>query len=155
MGWITLSLRKLSLRAQISDLELQDITLSRQLRGVHRHLSYEKSIFNSDKKNELAEAKAAYDEIRNKRPSVDSDEYKEWSQQYADAKEEYESKKTDINDYYDNIMSQIEEDATDKETDIQEEQTTIEAELEAMRQELQVVSEQISSDIQESKVSLK
>jgi len=155
MGWVTLSLRKLTLRTQINDFELQDITLSRQLRTTQRHRAYDKSRLEASKKSEITEAKKAYTKAREDRPEVTSEEYAEWQANYAAAKEEYEAQKLDIDDYYDGLMEDIEEEATDEENRIQEEQTTLEAELEAVRQELEAVNEQISSDIQSSKISLK
>lgn len=155
MGWVTLSLRKLTLRSQINDFELEDLKLSRQLRTVHRHLSYDKSVLNSDKNQELRAAKEGYLEARDKRPDITSDEYAEWQQTFADAREDYQSAKADIEDHYDTLMEDIEEEATDKENEIQEEQTVLEAELEAIRQELEAVNEQISNDIQSTKISLK
>ena len=155
MGWVTLTLRKLTLRAEISSLELRDIQMSRQIRSVQRNLSYEQSVFNNNKKQELSAAKADYLEIRDNRPEVGSDEYNEWQLEYSAAREDYEAQKQDINDYYDDIMNELEEAATDEETRLQEEQTTLEAQLEAMRSELETVSEQISSDIDSSKLNLK
>ena len=155
MGWVTLTLRKLTLRAEINSLELRDIQMSRQIRSVQRNLSYEQSVFNNNKKQELSTAKAEYLEIRNNRPEIGSDEYEQWKLDYSQAQEDYNAQKEDINSYYDDIMQELEEAASDEETRLQEEQTTLEAQLEAMRSELDVVSEQISSDIDSSKLNLK
>ncbi len=155
MSWVTLTLRKLTLRAEINSLELRDIQMSRQIRSIQRNLSYEQSVFNNSKKHELADAKSSYLEIRDNRPETDSEEYADWQLDYSAAREDYEAQKQDINDYYDDILSELEEAATDEETRMQEEQTTVEAQLEAMRGELETVNEQISSDIESSKLNLK
>ena len=155
MGWVTLTLRKLTLRAEVNSLELRDLQISREIRKNQRNLSYEQSVFNNSKKQELAAAKADYLEIRDQRPDTSSDEYSEWQLDYSAAQEDYQAQKQDINDYYDDIMSELEEAATDEETRLQEEQTTLEAQLEAMRSELESVNEQISSDIDSSKLNLK
>ena len=157
MGWITLSLRKLTLKAQINDLELQDIKLSRQLRTLHRHLSYDQSVFNNDKKAELSDAKKEYDELRKERQNyqVGTPEYDEWQKRFSDVKEDYEAEKLEINDYYDDILTELEEESTEEETRIQQEQAEIEAQLESSRQELEAINEQISNDIQNSKINLK
>ena len=154
MGWISLTLRRQSLQAAIQEHELRDIELSRQTRRVHRQLSYDQSICDADKTSELRAIKESYIAIRDQRPDVSSDEYQEWSQEYANAKEDYEAQKLDINDYYDGINEELETEATDEETRLQDEQTTLEAQLEAMRAELDTVKEQISSDIDSSKISL-
>ena len=155
MGWVTLTLRKLTLRAEINSLELRDLQLSRKTRSIQRNLSYEQSIYNNSKQHELNAAKSAYLEIRDNRPETDSADYADWQLDYSAAREDYEAQKQDINNYYDDILSELEEAATDEETRIQEEQTTLEAQLEAMRSELESVNEQISSDIDSSKLNLK
>ena len=154
MGWITLTLRKKSLQLNIQEYELRDIELSRQQRRVHRQLSYDQSVCEADRTEELRVSKEKYVAVRNARPSVQSEEYAEWSVEYAIAKEVYEEEKLYINDYYDGINEELETDATDEETRIQDEQTSLEAELEAMRAELETVKEQISSDIDSSKINL-
>lgn len=154
MGWVTLTLRKLTLKAEISSAQFQDIQLSRQLRSTQRHLSYDQSVFNSEKKAELRDAKAAYMEIRKNRPDIGSEEYENWKVEYANAQEDYQAQKQDIEDYYDDIMEELEQEAQDEETRIQEEQTTLEAQLQAMQAELESVNDQIKSDIDSSKISL-
>ena len=103
MSWVTLTLRKLTLRAEINSLELRDIQMSRQIRSIQRNLSYEQSIYNNSKQHELNAAKSAYLEIRDDRPETDSDEYADWQLDYSAAREDYEAQKQDINDYYDEI----------------------------------------------------
>lgn len=154
MGWVSLLLRKQSLRESINNTEMQKIALSRQLRSYQRRASYEQTIFNNDKTQELRDAKEPLDALRESRPSVDSDEYKEWQQEYMDAKEDYEAQKVDINDYYDQIMNEMEEESTDEESRITVEQDQLEAQLEHMNQELQSISEAISSDIQSTAIKL-
>lgn len=152
MGWVSLLLRKQSLRQQINATQLEQMQLSRQLRSYQRESSYQTTIFNNDKADELRAAKEPLDEMRKNRPSVDSDEYKEWQQEYNDAKEDYEAQKVDINDYYDGIMNELEEESTDEETRIQTQQDELSATLEVLNAELQAVSEGISSDIQSTAV---
>ena len=155
MGWVTLNLRKLSLRSGVNSLELRDLQMSRQVRGIQRNLSYEQSVYNKLKKQELNEAKSEYLKIRDARPDISSDDYAEWQMNYSAANEDYQDEKQDINDYYDDILNELEEAATDEETRLQEEQTTVESQLEAMRSEMESVNEQISSDIENSKLNFK
>ncbi len=154
MGWVTLTLRKQTLKSSINTAEFQDIQLSRKLRATQRHLSYDQSIYNADKSQELKDAKSAYTNIKNQRPSVDSTEYEQWKVDYANAQEEYNAQKQDIEDYYDGIMSELEDEAATEENRVQEEQTSLEAQLQAMNAELETVSEQISSDIDAQKIKL-
>ena len=155
MGWVSLSLRKLSLRANISNLELRDIQISRTLRQTQRNLSYEQSIMTNNRTGELRDIKAVYDEIKGDRPEIDSDEYNEWYMDYQDAREQYEFEKNEIQQYYDDQLAMLEEEAADKEAMLQQEQTTVEAQLEAARAELEAVSEQISADIESSAIQFK
>lgn len=152
MGWVSLSLRKLSLRANVSNLELRDIQISRTLRQTQRQLSYEQSIMKNNRSGELRDIKDVYDEIKGDRPEMDSEEYNEWYMEYQQAREDYEFEKNEIQTYYDDQLAMLEDEAADKEALLQQEQTTVEAQLEAARAELEAVSEQISADIEDSAI---
>ena len=152
MGWITLSLRKQTLKAQISELNTEDIQLSRKQRSVHRHLSYEESVFDAQKKNELRKAKSTYMQMRNLRPDVDSEEYDEWKTAYADAQEDYQAQKQDIEDYYDELKEDIESDSQDEEDAIEEEITRTETQRDAVTAELQALTDQIKTEIQSNAI---
>lgn len=155
MGWVTLTLRKQTLKAQINEMEFQDIQMSRQLRSVERHLAYDQSVFNADKTADLREAKADYLALRDKRPKdISSKEYDKWKQDYADAQEDYQARKQDIEDYYSDLCQDLETEATDEEARISDEQTSLEAQLKALQAELETVDEQIKSDIDSQKISL-
>ena len=156
MGWVSLSLRKASLRMDISNLELRDIQISRTLRSTQRQMHYDQSIIKNNKAADLLEIKNTYDAIKDERPEdMQSDEYNEWYQKYTDAKEEYEYERLQITEMYDDQLAMLEEEASDKEAELQQEQTTVEAQLEAMRAEFDVVKEQISKDIESSVMHLK
>ncbi len=152
MGWITLSLRKQTLKAQISELNTEAIQLSRKQRSVHRHLSYEESVFDAQKKNELRQAKATYMQMRNARPDVDSASYEAWKTAYAEAQEDYQAQKQDIEDYYDEIKEEIEADSQDEEDAIEEEITRTETQRDAMTAELQALTDQIKTEIQSTAI---
>ena len=152
MAWITLALRKQTLKAEINSLNYEDIQLSRQQRAVHRHLSYEQSVFNTEKKQQLRDAKAAYTEIRNQRPDVKDPDYEQWKTDYAMAQEEYQAAKENIEDYYDDVNSDLEADAQDEEDEIQEQITQVETQRDAMSAELQAISDQIKTEIDNSAI---
>ena len=161
MGWITLTLRKESLDIDANNLELRDLQLSRRLRLIQKNLRRDQSIFTRNKKNELAKIKAEYDSVKDRRPvgedgkiDTGSDEYATWQQDYAMAKEEYEAAKLEIENYYSDVNNELEEEATDRENEIKDQQTTVEAQLESNKTELETVKEQISKDIDQSKISL-
>ena len=149
MAWMTLSLRKQTLKAQINSLNFEDIQLSRKVRAVHRNLSYQQSVFDATKKAELRDAKADYMEVRNARPSdVKSDEYEEWKVEYAAAQEDYQSAKEDIEDYYDSVKEEIEAEAQDEEDALQDQITRTETQRDAMNAELQAITDQVKTEIE-------
>jgi hypothetical protein len=148
MAWITLSLRKQSLQSEVNGLNNEDVQLSRQQRAVHRHLSYEESVFDTKEKADLRKEKAAYLEIRDNRPDIDSKEYEDWKQKYAAAQEDYMAKKQDIQDYYDGVREDIESEAQDEEDRIQEQITRTETQRDAMSAELQSLTDQIKTEVQ-------
>ncbi len=152
MAWITLSLRKQTLKGQINELNNNDVQLSRQQRSVHRHLSYEESVFDTQKKNELRKAKSSYNAIRSQRPDVDSAEYEEWKVEYAAAQEDYQAQKQDIEDYYDELKTDLEQESQDEEDQIEEQITRTETQRDAMSAELQALTDQIKTEIQNSAI---
>jgi hypothetical protein len=154
MAWITLALRKQTLKAEISDLNFEDLQLSREKNAVHRHLAYEQSIFEAQAKRELKEAKEAsgLEELKKNRPSVQDDSYEEWKVEYAEAKEEYEAYKQDILDMMDEIKTELEEEAKEKEEAIDEQITIVETQRDAMNAELQAISDQIKTEIENSAI---
>ena len=152
MAWMTLALRKQTLKAEINSLSCEDIQLSRKVRSVHRNLSYEQSVFDAQKKSELRTAKSAYLEIRNQRPDVDSEEYEEWKTEYAAAQEDYQAQKQDIEDYYDDLNEQIEAEAQDEEDALQEQITRVETQRDAQSAELQAITDQIKTEIESSAI---
>ena len=154
MGWVSLSLRKQTLKECISTEELRLLHISRQIRGAQRELSYEKSVFTRDKNEELKFASQEYDELREDRPSLDSSRYDDWKEKYDDARIEYEREKVEINEYYDQQMSDLEQEAQDMQSQLEDEQTQIEAQKKAMEAELQTVSEAIQQEIQNSAIKL-
>lgn len=74
---------------------------------------------------------------------------------YNEACEKYENYKMNINDMYDQELQSLEEDTTQEENFLDMQQTQIETQLEAITQELQAVKQQVSTDIQNSTISLK
>lgn len=150
MGFGTLLMGSKEERYNVNFGNLNVMQLSRQKTNNSKHLSYEQTIFNNDKSQELREAKEPLDSLRKDRPPVDSDEYKEWQQNYNDAKEDYEAQKVDINDYYDGIMNELEEESTDEETRITTNSDQIQAYVEYASQMQQSEAQGVSSDIQNS-----
>ncbi len=165
MGWISLSLRKQTLKQGISIDDLRTLQISREHRGISRELSHQKSILSINKARELRDVKSVFDAIKAERPNradydfEDSDDkeqysqdYADWQQEYENAKMEYEAQNVDINSYYDNEMSEIETEAQDRQTDLEDEKTVIEADRAALQAELDAISEQISTEIKNSAI---
>lgn len=152
MAWIPLSLRKTELKKQVSECTLNILEYSRRKNAVHRHLSYEQSRYNTEKKSELRRVKSEYTDVRNNRPDVKDDGYEDWKYEYAQAQEEYQANKQDIEDYYDDIQSDLEADAQDEEDWWQQLQTTEETQRDALNQELQAISDQIKTEIDGSTI---
>ncbi len=152
MAWISLALRKQSLKADINELTNYDIQLSRKKRQVHRHLSYEQSANKSAKTAELRAIKEPYMALRKMRPDTKSENYQDWQNAYNDAKEDYQAQKADIEDYYDELNEELETEAQDEEDQIDEEITQTETQRDAMNAELQALQDQIKTEIQSSAI---
>ena len=155
MGWVTLAARKQSLRLSMNSLELRDLSLSRSTRSTQRTAAYEQSIIKNNKASELRDIKDVLDEIKRERPEdIKSDEYGEWYQEYTLAREDYEAERVEITEMYEDQLAMVEEECADKEAEFQQEQQTVEAQLEAMNAEFDVVKEQISQEIEQSKIKI-
>ena len=154
MGWVTLSLRKQTLRAEISSNTFESLQLSREKRQLQRHLNYEKSLFDHKKQGELSAAKAPVNAKRDERPDdVNSDKYSTWKEQYNQIQDAYNSKKQDIEDYYDEISAQLEEEANEREQAIQEQMDELEVQRQDMQAEFDAIKDQIKTEIQNSAIS--
>jgi len=70
MGWITLSQRKQELMAEISQKQLFDTQLSRTKRALNREYHLEKSIFNSQKSEELTAQWNIFQGVNDAMPSI-------------------------------------------------------------------------------------
>lgn len=168
MGWVTLTLRKQTLRAQMNSYEFQDLTLSMQRRSLERQKSYDLSSLKVQQaslfapvKDEYQKAKDEYqDYLRNKYSSDEDDssssssnnELNLMQMDYQAAKEKYEEDKAAIEDYIDTIKEEVEAEATDKETKLDEEQTEIESILQSVQKEMESVDQQIGTDVQNSAI---
>ncbi len=155
MGWVTLQLRKLSLRTNINGLQLQDLNLSREINGISRHLSYETSLLNAKKAAALKKAKEKLIAKNDERPSVDSANYSTWLAEYNELKSQYDSERVDISDAADDEQSTIEEESKDRQTAKEEEQNVVETQLDASNQELSSIADQISTEIQNTALKFK
>ena len=170
MGWVTLSLRKQTLQADINELNFQDIQLSRKIRGVQRHLSYETSVFDSEKSASLKEARTDYDSAKKGRPSrseytaenYNGDEdaakeaynqaYDEWKANYDEARENYLADKEEIEDEYDDMKEMLEEEAKNQEDAYNDQKTQVETQRDAENAELQALTDEIKSEIESSAI---
>ena len=149
MAWMTLALRKQSLKPEIAELNYEDLQLSRRKRSLHRHLAHDKAAYNAAMKAELAEVKGVYMDVRNERPEdIKSDDYQKWSADYSEAKEDFEAYKADIKDYYDDLNEEIETEAQDEEDLIDDEITRVETQRDARNEELQSITDQVKAQIE-------
>ena len=161
MGWVTLSLRKQTLRAEINASQMQSLQLSREKRQLQRHLSYEKSIFDHQKQDKLNAAKAQYkiDDLRKERSDFNpkdegySTEYADWQSRYSIAQDAYGAQKQQIEDYYDDIAQELEEEANEREQRIQEQLDELEVQRQDMQAEFDAIKDQIKTEIQNSAIS--
>lgn len=158
MGWVSLTLRKESIRESIQNGQLDDINLSRKIRQNSRQLSLDQTLAQNEMQRQINAAKdeSGYQELQKQRKdmSVSDPDYENWSKEFSNAQEDFQELKTNIQAEFDIILQNLEEEATDKEQRMSDEQTILEANLEAWNQELQAVSEAISSNIESSKIKL-
>ena len=161
MGWVTLTVRKQSLKRQHNDYELQLLEISHSRRQLSRGKQSELSLMNYDKQTEIENLKdsTGYNEYKEEYQQAlkdgDKESVSEAAQAYSAAKADFDEQKEYVTQYYDNESEELESETTERENDLDEEQTQIEAIIESISQEIESVGQQISSDIQGSTIQLK
>ncbi len=175
MGWVTLSLRKKELQRTHSDLQVQDLQLSREQRALARNKMYENTLIQNRKASETDDLRSSqrrdtasiYDEIKNKRDQKKGldpnsqqaldlqDEIDELNEQRRAIQEDSTAAINDAASYYDNEFAMLEQESADREAMIEDQKVAVETEMEAVAAELQAVKEAVSQEIQNSVISLK
>ncbi|MBQ2983252.1 MAG: hypothetical protein IJD57_00440 [Candidatus Gastranaerophilales bacterium] len=158
MGWVTLTLRKESLRQSIHDGQSDDTRMSRTIRANSRQLSLDQTLKQNELQRLIKDAKEdtgylALEEER-KSMSVSDPGYEQWSEEFKQAQEDFQEAKVNLQDEYDIILQNLEEEATDREQRMSDQQVILEANLQAWNAELEAVNEAISSEIEAQKIKL-
>lgn len=175
MGWVTLTLRKKELQRTHSDLQMEDLQISRQSRQMARQYNYEQTVVQNDQQDALSDRRQAYksdttsiyDQISEKRKELNNgnltdqektdinNQIEELNKDVRQAQEDYNYETNEIKTMYEKDLEMIEEEANDIETMYENEKVQIEAQMEAVASELEAVKEAVSQEIQNSTISLK
>ncbi len=140
-GWVTLSNAAMGLIPQIQEDTNAIISLSRENISTQRHMNYETAKIEADYRKQKNAIQEPYLAMRNSRPALDSDEYKEWSQNFADKKEDYQSQLADLSDLVEQLKSEVQEEANELVTQNNEEIETRKTQKEAKQAQYQEYSQ--------------
>ena len=175
MGWVTLALRKASLKQEHSYYQLRLLQISREKRQMARRKSYESQSILNDQNQALAPLKETYygnrqsimDEIKQTREAAkaageDISTYTngngktvaDLQMELSNAQLDYQEQVNDEKTFYEDELAILEEEAADEELILDQEQIEVETQMEAISQELQAVSEAVSAQIQSSTIKL-
>ena len=178
MGWVTLSLRKKELQRTHSDLQMEDLQISRTQRQMARQYNYDQTVVQNDQQDALDDLQTAYksqtsifyDDIKTKREELngldpnDSNyeseksriqgEIDDLNQKIRDAQEQYNYDSNQTKELYETSLALIEEEAKDIETMYENEKVQVETQMEAIAAELEAVSEAVSQEIKNSTIKL-
>lgn len=163
MGWVTLALRKQELITAHNELEYQDLDISRRKRQMLRQYNNEASDLRMQERvalnNENAEYQEAREALKNAyhvgSDSQTQDEKTDYQNALAELQQEHQVERSNMQTEWEDDITTVEQEAKDIETDYDCQQSEIEAEMESVAQELEAVKQQISTDIQNSTISLK
>ena len=157
MGWVTLTMRKKTLKVQHNNYELELLQISSQRRALARGKRAQLAALKAQQTaeiNSLAGYDQAKENYQEQLESKDKDNIATAQFAYQEAKAEYEQQKAQIQAFYEDEKEDLEAETTEQENELDEEQTELESIIESISQELQAVSQQISQDIQSSTIKL-
>jgi DNA repair exonuclease SbcCD ATPase subunit len=178
MGWVTLTLRKKELQKTHSDLQMQDLQISRTQRQMARQYDYEQTVVRNDSQDKMsdlrnnykADTASIYDSIKTKREELNAldpkaanyesekariqAEIEAYNEDLRKAEEEYQYENNELKALEESAIQMLEEEANDMEVMYENEKVQIEAQMQAVSAELQAVGEAVSQEIQNSTIKL-
>ena len=159
MGWAALSLRKMTLKQRINNLEIRLTTVSQELQSMYDASSYAEQALGVEKTNALADLQSTY----SSNVSTLAETYSDTSD--TDALSEYNAalQQEQLSLTYNQMIqeslftakeSALQETINQQETQLELEQEQLETQLEAARAEYDSLDEACSEDIQSGAISL-
>ena len=177
MGWVTLSLRTMELQRTHSDLQMQDLNISREQRQMARQYQTEQLMVQNEQKNEVGDLQVAYRNDRNAKydylkdlrvdladnqKNGDTDAVAEinslieqTNQELRELQTDYQENSDSVKTMYEDDLAMIEQEANDIEVMYENEKVQIETQMEAVAAELQAVKDATSQEIQNGVIKLK
>lgn len=159
MGWAALSLRKMTLKQRINNLEIRLTTVSQELQSMYDASSYAEQALGIEKTNALADLQSTY----SSNVSTLAETYSDTSD--TDALSEYNAalQQEQLSLTYNQMIqeslftakeSALQETINEQETQLELEQEQLETQLEAARAEYDSLDDACSQDIQSGAISL-
>ena len=175
MGWVTLSLRTMELQRTHSDLQMQDLNISREQRQMARQYQTEQLMVQNEQKNEVGDLQVAYrndrsakyDYLKDLRTDLSDDSLSEsekaeinslieqTNQELRELQTDYQENSDSVKTMYEDELAMIEQEANDIEVMYENEKVQIETQMEAVAAELQAVKDATSQEIQNGVIKLK
>lgn len=161
MGWVTLSLRKMVLTQRVSQLEHRLTKLSQQQQTLANSSAYTERAIGLEKTEAYNSLIDNYSQglndvagAFNQGSSAGVQELMQYQVQMQQSQLDYMYNKMVIDSVFTQKEQALQDKVNDKQTYLELEQEQVETQLEAARAELQQLDEAVSTDIEQSTISL-
>ncbi len=159
MGWAALSLRKMTLKQRINNLEQRLVTISQELQSQYDSSSYAEQAIGVEKSNALADLQSTYSSnvstiSSQYSGSTDTDALAEYNTALQEEQLSYMYNQMIQNSVFTAKEQALQDTVNQSETQLQLEQEQVETQLEAARAEYDSLDEACSQDIQSGAISL-
>ncbi len=159
MGWAALSLRKMTLKQRINNLEQRLVTISQELQSQYDSSSYAEQAIGVEKSNALADLQSTYSSnvstiSSQYSGSTDTDALAEYNTALQEEQLSYMYNQMIQNSVFTAKEQALQDTINQSETQLQLEQEQVETQLEAARAEYDSLDEACSQDIQSGAISL-
>lgn len=159
MGWAALSLRKMTLKQRINDLEQRLTTISQELQTMYDSSSYAEQAIGVEKSQALSSIMQTYSDNSSTissqyQGSSDTASLSEYNTALQQEQLSYQYNQMILNSMFTAKEQAMQDTINQSETQLELEQEQIETQLEAARAEYQNLDDAVSSDIQDGAISL-
>lgn len=159
MGWAALSLRKMTLKQRINNLEQRLTTISQELQSQYDAASYAEQAVGVEKSQALSDLQTTYSNNTSTLASTysgssDTDSLSEYSTALQQEQLSYQYNQMILESLFTAKEEAMQDTINQSETQLELEQEQIETQLEAARAEYDSLDEAVSEDIQNGAIAL-
>ncbi len=159
MGWAAISLRKMTLKQRINNLQQRLLTLSQEEQSMYDSSSYAQRAQGVEQSNALAQLQATYQKnvstINGQyQGSTDSADLTEYNTKLQEEQMAYSYNKMILDSMFTGKSQALQDTINEEQTRLELEQEQLQTQLQAAQAEYESISEACSSDIKNGAIKL-